>query len=653
VNVHVTETPSTLYVPLGRLRPGHEFPGADINMRKSYSIHDTSSLARSIQTEGILQSLLVYPHDELLFVVAGGRRLEALRLLKEDGFCGDDFMVPVIVRPDLTPADALTKSIVENASHVQPHPVDRYEAFAELKRLDMPEAEIALRHGTTERSVRQHLALGSGLCPEIRDAWREGEITVKIAEAFTLCTDLAVQAKLFAQLKKQNRLWADTIEQELRGDQEHVGHLLAAVGVKAYVDAGGQVAEDLFREVDRRDLVSDVALLKAMANDVLDRKCNALVEDGGWAWAHPAETLPRDWQHWHRSEGKFSPTAEENLSLEAFEKSLGEFQRLDDQNNGLTEDENNAAEAVQARYEALRAAILARGFTERAKKKAGCVAFINREGAVEIVHGVIRPAPEKDKKTEPADAGQTPASGEPSSTAEAAEPAKKEDEPKRIPESLAHRMSLQLTRAASIAIAAEPDFALAVLIAGLAANAQGYPVRVQHNGLGSQDLKVTDKASFETMVARFAARTVAQNLAVLADIVGAALSFETPHNGVTHPAVRNKGVAAIVDVVPGIYEALRDRFFDAEDYFSAAPKEIGLKAIAEACGDEPARALANKAKSEILKACLANVVPTGWLPPELRIKGYVPRPKDAKSAKAKKVKAKAPKSKPAKKGKRK
>jgi ParB family chromosome partitioning protein len=654
VNVQIIAPQSTT-VPLHRLRPGHEHPLGDVNMRKSYSAAETRAMAQWIENEGVIQSLLVIPgtvNDEHggedLFVITGGRRLAGLRLLLDDAKIDGDYLVPVIIRRDLTPAEALTKSVIENISQVPPHPVDRYEAFALQKSFGMADADIAARYLTTTRIVRQALALG-GLAPEIREDWRAGTINADVAEAFTLCTDLDVQSKLYARLKQQNRLWPDTIEAELRGDQEEIGHLLVCVGVDAYVNAGGQVAEDLFRVVGRRDLVTDVGLLKAMANDILDRECNRLVEVDGWAWAHPAETLPRDFRMWHRTEGKFAPTAEEKDEIADLEKTLAGFERFENENSGLTEEQDQAADEIGERLEAMRASVTQRGFSERAKKKAGCVLSVRRDGTVQIEHGFIRPAQAKDAPPDapsPLSSDEAPAGAK----ADAGEKKKPEGPPKTIPDSLAGRLSVQLTKAAEAAIVTEPEFALAVLLAALASNATMGAVRVSHNGLGSHDLKLTDKASFETMVERFADRTRDQNLSLLAEIAGAALNFEKPD--AKQPALKVPGVAAIVDVLPGIYECLRDRFFDAEDYFGTAPKEICLKAIAEACGDDAARARENKAKSEILKACLANVVPTGWLPPELRIMGYTPKPKAVTAAK-KKDKAKAPKAKPAKKVKRK
>lgn len=86
-------------------------------------------------------------------------------------------------------------------------------------------------------------------------------------------------------------------------------------------------------------------------------------------------------------------------------------------------------------------------------------------------------------------------------------------------------------------------------------------------------------------------------------------------------------------------DALRKRF-DTKRYFSSAPKNLVIKAIAEVMGPEHAKKLAGGTKAAAWKFALANLPKTNWLPPELRAAHY-----DGPAAKAA---AKKPKAKPAK-----
>lgn len=68
-------------------------------------------------------------------------------------------------------------------------------------------------------------------------------------------------------------------------------------------------------------------------------------------------------------------------------------------------------------------------------------------------------------------------------------------------------------------------------------------------------------------------------------------------------------------------EALRQTF-DAQDYFSGAAKPIVITAIREALNEDEARKADKLKKAELVGYAVSNVVPTGWLPPELRPATY-------------------------------
>ena len=87
--------------------------------------------------------------------------------------------------------------------------------------------------------------------------------------------------------------------------------------------------------------------------------------------------------------------------------------------------------------------------------------------------------------------------------------------------------------------------------------------------------------------------------------------------------------------------------FDAKDYFNGVSKALCLKAIEEAMGADMARQQAKKTKGEIAAFAAENVPETGWLPIQLRAKGYDGPPKAkalASNPKAKKAAKKSAKS---------
>lgn len=80
---------------------------------------------------------------------------------------------------------------------------------------------------------------------------------------------------------------------------------------------------------------------------------------------------------------------------------------------------------------------------------------------------------------------------------------------------------------------------------------------------------------------------------------------------------------SIRDLIPIdiMNDALQQKF-DAKDYLASSPTKLVLRAITEAVNADEARKIAGKTKAEIVKFAIANVVKTGWLPPELRTSHY-------------------------------
>ena len=91
--------------------------------------------ADSVRTQGILSPLLVRPLGEHTYeIVAGARRYRAAQR------AGLDYAPVRIV--DLTEAQALETSIVENLQRRDVHPLEEAQGFAALLRLEEPKYSI-------------------------------------------------------------------------------------------------------------------------------------------------------------------------------------------------------------------------------------------------------------------------------------------------------------------------------------------------------------------------------------------------------------------------------------------------------------------------------------------------------------------------------
>jgi ParB family chromosome partitioning protein len=100
------------------------------NVRKTGTRTGIEELAASIAAHGLLQNLQVRPLKDGSFeVVAGGRRLAALKLLAKQKKIAPDYPVPCHA---LDEQDATEISLAENEMREAMHPADQFEAFKAL-----------------------------------------------------------------------------------------------------------------------------------------------------------------------------------------------------------------------------------------------------------------------------------------------------------------------------------------------------------------------------------------------------------------------------------------------------------------------------------------------------------------------------------------
>lgn len=569
-------------LPLSSLKFGHDKKAkVSINARKTNRLEGIDTLARSIKHVGLVLPLAVVENGSGYHVVDGNRRLAALQQLVQEKVIPADHPIPVLVHNDKL-LDA--KSLAANVTALPLHPVDKFERFNELLQT-MSEQEIADAFSLKEKEVRQVLALGQ-LSDKVLAAWREGAIDGKCAEAFTLAPKKR-QDEVLAKLTKAHSLSSWSIKNEIVGDNKH-GKLLEFVGVEAYEKAGGKVTTDLFGS---DHIVSDPVLLKQLADDAIEAKKAALIADG-WSFAGTEDEVGNRWtMHSLNVKPKF--TKEQEKRVKEIEKILdGE------------DDVQHDYDALQTELDALLEAGTFAGFTPEQKKKSGCVLFMEN-GVLSIDYGRV-----KSKAAKP-------------ETATAKSKKKAAPEGAGISNALTQRLSEQLSDAIAECLRADPDLALAAVVAGFGAN-QGWggskPISVQERGLRTKQ-GVTGKPSDFASTLKGMIDGGRQN-ALNALAVIAARAVDTQMLNGQLP-LKEKGVAALANATKAaaFRKALADRF-DAKDYFASINKATALKAVEETVGKDEARKLNAKPKADITKYCLANVPSTGWLPPELRTGHY-------------------------------
>ncbi|MEP3785594.1 MULTISPECIES: ParB/RepB/Spo0J family partition protein [Paracoccaceae] len=209
-----------------------------LNVRK-YGAKDCADLVTSIRAVGVLQPLLVREAQNGFEVIAGQRRLNACRIIAEDGE-GDP--LPCLVMAQGDDVAAIEASLAENIARLPMDEVDQYKAFAKLVSEGRDAADIAATFGITERMVSQRLALGRLHAP-ILTAYRKDDITVQDIRSLTMAT--MKQQKAWWALVKDEDAYAPT-GQRLK-DWLFGGAHIPTSNAQFDVDASGlAVVSDLF-----------------------------------------------------------------------------------------------------------------------------------------------------------------------------------------------------------------------------------------------------------------------------------------------------------------------------------------------------------------------------------------------------------------------
>ncbi len=362
-----------------------------------------AELKASIANHGLLENLVVRSEasEGAYAVVAGGRRLAALKALAADGVL--DAAHPVaclVVAGDAAPAEL---SLAENVIRIAMHPADQVIAFTKLTESGVTAAAIAARFGTSERLVEQRLRLGNA-APELLNAYRAGDIDLETLKAFTVTTDHSRQMVVWEQVADQGyRPAAWQVKRMLTEERVPANSAMARfVGVKDYEAAGGPVLRDLFAAEDESGIwLEDPVLLQNLALAKLSDTVKDLQTRWRWATAAPEVDWTEIARYGRISPEPSAPTAEETAELERLRTREDELSNLDEED--WTEELEEEPEAIQTRTGEIHAAIEGRA-TFRAEDYdiAGAIATIDRNGELQVIRGLVRPE-DMPKPAEPGD----------------------------------------------------------------------------------------------------------------------------------------------------------------------------------------------------------------------------------------------------------
>ena len=140
------------------------------------------SMADDIHAHGLLQNLVAYEEDGLLWVFAGGRRYRGLKELVKRKKVRNSDLFPVEVR---SKEEAIELSLAENFQREDMHPADSIRAFAALRDTGMDAEEIAARFGQAVSFVYKMLRF-SALAPVLIDLIAKDQLSLEAARALTV-----------------------------------------------------------------------------------------------------------------------------------------------------------------------------------------------------------------------------------------------------------------------------------------------------------------------------------------------------------------------------------------------------------------------------------------------------------------------------------
>lgn len=455
-------TKNLILVPLSRLllRP----TGRNVRKTPRMSIPE---LAASIQRVGLLQNLIVIAaaDGEHYEVVAGGRRLAALKLLAKKRRIPKEWDVPCLQVADGT---ARTASLTENVQREAMHPADQFEAFAALVAEGRPIEDIAADFSVTPLVVQRRLKLAN-VSPRLMADYRADAVTLDQLMALAITDDHAAQESAFYDTPTWQRQPSALRERLTEREIDAYRHpLVRFVELDAYEQAGGGIRRDLFAEGDAGVYLTDAALLERLAQDKL-AGIAAEVRGEGWAWVdatpgvthadlHAFQRAPRE---------RREPTKREAQRIEKLQAKMQEVGEALDA--ALEAEDEDKADVLQEEGEALGDQLQAledglQDYGATVKAAAGAIVTIDRNGEAVIHRGLLREAEAKALRTL-----ERLRQGFGSEDAERDDEREDvDDAPKAaLSDRLAQRLSAHRTAALQIEVARHPQAALAALVHGM------------------------------------------------------------------------------------------------------------------------------------------------------------------------------------------
>ncbi len=617
------------YLPLSAL----DFDTDNVRKRGVGNVDELKAL---IASQGLMQNLTVCPLTTKrgkvtgkYGVVAGGRRLRALRALADEGKIAKDYEVLVRIKAR---EQALMASIAENSGREPMSGADTLVAFADMVRQGKTTEELAASFGISVLTVQRRLKLAN-VSPKLFELYAEDKINIEQLMALAVIDDHARQEAAWKNAPSWNRD-AGSLRRLALGDAVNAAtdKLAKFVGLAAYKAAGGQVHGDLFSD-DDKGYIADPVLLNRLADEKLGAKREKLLAAGAaWVEVVPTFDYSERQKYVEPPKSMREPTKAEKKKLDAAradaaqaERDLREYEQSEGEGDeDLYETLSTASDKADGALAELQAAL--ETVSPDVEALCGVVLCIEHNGQLKSYPKLLR---KQDVKQATAIARGTSVTEDGASAA----PAGAEPEA-GLSEALLGRLAAQRSVALQVEVAKNHQVALAVLVAtllpALSVRMPVYPFSSITARSRQADLKMAD-ASIESSKAWGDLQAlceatdagmprgddllpwlIAQPVDALVKTL-ALLSAKSIYAGAG--SLRRARVDVVADAV-GL-DMTHYWTANGDTYFKSVPKALIAEAIATVDADK-AKSVDKLKKGEAVALAEATLQGSNWLPVQLR-----------------------------------
>ena len=191
------DTRKLVELPVASIVPNPNQP------RKSFDEDSIAELAKSIEQVGLIQPLMVRMNGQGYELIAGERRLRAVKSLGYE-------TVSCIVCADMKEEDSAIAAVIENLQREDLHFFEEAQCYAELiDSYNLTQEELARRLGKSQSSIANKLRV-LRLPDEVKAAVLDSGVTERHARALLKLEDTQCQIDMIKQISEDGMSVKDT-----------------------------------------------------------------------------------------------------------------------------------------------------------------------------------------------------------------------------------------------------------------------------------------------------------------------------------------------------------------------------------------------------------------------------------------------------------